>query len=298
MSNKKYVFVIVVLLAFVVAPHVMAQGFVPLAPIPGLTGEGDVSATTEGLPAFFNNLYKFLIGLAAVAAVFQIIRSGIELALNQGSVSEIISSKGRVMQAIYGLALVLMPALVFGIINPNILNLSVSLKPITYTERPLSATTTPVIRDGCDIRSFGEFVEVALCPQGLGTSYTCQNGGERKVLFSGTQNAMLEQGVQAVGDEPVSCSKKVVITAHDANLLANFASLVVDLSSIVPVDKPTFQKFKSECTRARGKFIFAEHFLSSPFDGNCRPETGLNSAELGERRCFKATLSCEHENNL
>jgi hypothetical protein len=114
--------------------EVFAQGFVPLAPIPGLTGEGTVS-TTAGLPSFFNNLYKFLIGLAAVAAVIQIIRSGIELAMNKGSVSEIISAKGRVAQALWGLVLVLTPALVFGLINPNILNLSVTLPDITFTDR-------------------------------------------------------------------------------------------------------------------------------------------------------------------
>lgn len=133
-TNSKYFLFSLVLLALVVAPSALAQEFVPLAPIPGLTDAGSVT-TTEGLPTFFNNLYKLLIGLAAVAAVIQIIRSGIELALNQGSVSEIISAKGRVAQSLYGLILVLTPALVFGIINPNILNLSVALPDLAYTDR-------------------------------------------------------------------------------------------------------------------------------------------------------------------
>jgi type IV secretory pathway VirB2 component (pilin) len=131
---KKIFFFSFALFILIIAPHALAQEFVPLAPIPGLT-EGADASSTDGLPTFFNNLYKFLIGIAAILAIIQIIRSGIELALNQGSVSEILSAKGRVAQAIFGLVLVLTPALVFDIINPDILRLSVSLPDITYTER-------------------------------------------------------------------------------------------------------------------------------------------------------------------
>jgi hypothetical protein len=107
---------------------VAAENFVPLAGIPGLTQ--DVPVTSAGLAGFFNNLYKYLIGLAAALAVIQITWSGIRIAFHQDSVSSIIDGKKNIMQAILGLVLVLSPTLVFSIINPNILNLSVSLPPL------------------------------------------------------------------------------------------------------------------------------------------------------------------------
>jgi hypothetical protein len=118
------------LAAFVIAcigvHTVFAQSnFVPLAPIPGLTKEGIVNSSS--LATFFNNLYKYLIGLAAALAVIEIIWGGIEVATNKDNVSKITDAKGRIMQAIYGLLLVLSPVLVFSIINPSILNLSVQL---------------------------------------------------------------------------------------------------------------------------------------------------------------------------
>lgn len=105
-------------------PHVFAQGFVPLAPIPGLT-QG-ATADTAGLANFFNNLYKYLIGVAAILAVIEIIWGGIEIS-TKDSVSAKSDGRQRIYNAIGGLALTLSPVLVFSIINPSILNLSINL---------------------------------------------------------------------------------------------------------------------------------------------------------------------------
>lgn len=144
---KKIIFVsLILLLGF--APHVFAQGFVPLAPIPGLTQGGAVDS--GNLADFFNSLYKYLIGLAATLAIIQIIWGGVNIATNQDDVSKIMDDKGKIYNAIFGLVLVLSPVLVFSIINPNILNLSLNLPPIgadakTAPPAPTSApsTTTP-----------------------------------------------------------------------------------------------------------------------------------------------------------
>ena len=122
------------------APHVLAQGgFVPLAPIPGLT-EG-VAADEAGLANFFNNLYKYLIGLAATLAVIEIIWGGLQIS-TQDSVSKQGEGKERIQEAIFGLVLVLSPVLVFSIINPSILNLSLNLPPIDTTVAPTPSGTT------------------------------------------------------------------------------------------------------------------------------------------------------------
>ena len=111
------------------APHALAQ-FVPLAPIPGLT---NISPTTtidqNTLTTFFNNLYKYLIGLAATLAVIEIVWGGLEIS-TKDSVSKQSDGKERITQAIFGLVLVLSPVLVFSIINPSIINLSLNLPPI------------------------------------------------------------------------------------------------------------------------------------------------------------------------
>ena len=124
------------------APHVLAQGFTALAPIPGLT---DISPTSvvnsDTLINFFNNLYKYLIGLAATLAVIQIIWAGLDIAyFHKDSVSEITNDKGKIYNAIFGLILVLSPVLVFTVINPSILNLSLNIPPLNL---PKQSTSKP-----------------------------------------------------------------------------------------------------------------------------------------------------------
>jgi hypothetical protein len=119
------------------ARHVFAQGFVPLAPIPGLTK--GVDTTSGGLPVFFNNLYKYLIGLAAVLAIIEIIWGGLEYS-TQDSISKKSDGKNRIYQAIFGLVLVLSPVLVFSIINPSILNLSLNLPKLDTTSGTSNGT--------------------------------------------------------------------------------------------------------------------------------------------------------------
>ena len=123
------------------AAHALAQGFVPLAPIPNLT-EG-VVANSGNLANFFNNLYKYLIGLAAMLAVIEIIWGGLEIS-TKDSVSKQSDGKERITQAIFGLILVLSPVLVFSIINPSILNLSLNLPKLdTKSIRPTEMIKTP-----------------------------------------------------------------------------------------------------------------------------------------------------------
>lgn len=122
------------------------SGFTALAPIPGLTDQANTSAVNDkSLANFFNNLYKYIIGMAAVLAIIMIIWSGLEIAINKDSVSKALEAKGRITQAIYGLVLVLAPVLVFSIINPSILNLSLNLPELkTGTPTPIA----PIVQTG------------------------------------------------------------------------------------------------------------------------------------------------------
>jgi hypothetical protein len=113
------------------APHALADGFTALAPIPGLTDSQAVGSAINPntLAAFFNNLYKYLIGAAATIAVIEIIWGGLEYSTTD-SIGNKEEGKERIRNAIFGLILILSPVLVFSIINPSILNLSLNLPPI------------------------------------------------------------------------------------------------------------------------------------------------------------------------
>ena len=112
-----------------------AAQYVPLAGsgIPGLTDQATAQQAIGGNFAnFFNDLYKFCIGIAVVLAIIEIVWGGIEIA-TQDSVSKKQDGRSRIAQAIFGLILVLSPVLVFSIINGNILNFTVAFKPLNLS---------------------------------------------------------------------------------------------------------------------------------------------------------------------
>src|SRR3989344_456943 len=88
------------------ASTALSQGFIPLAPIPGLTDPGTATSiiNANSFASFFNNLYKYCIGLAAALAVIMIIWGGLEIS-TQDSVSQQSKGRERITQAILGLIL-------------------------------------------------------------------------------------------------------------------------------------------------------------------------------------------------
>lgn len=100
-----------------------------LTNIPNLTD----ASSANNIPDFLQNLYRYGIGIAAILAVVMITYGGF-----QYMTSEIPGVKAdkreRVVQAVFGLILVLLPFLVFSIINPQILDLDPGFERI-YTEQ-------------------------------------------------------------------------------------------------------------------------------------------------------------------
>lgn len=168
---KKLTLVSILFLLFAFAPAVLAQGFTALAPIPGLTDTAQTSVVNSAsLASFFNNLYKYLIGLAASFAVIMIIWGGLEIS-TQDSISKKGAGKEKITNAIFGLVLVLSPVLVFSIINPSILNLSLNLPPLDtksgaansgVTATGPSAATTDAAT-GCSVSGTKGIFQIADC---------------------------------------------------------------------------------------------------------------------------------------
>lgn len=112
-------------LALLVPSFALAQTgeFVPLTGLPGL--DTLATAGNGSLPDFFNTLYKLCIGAAATIAVFNIMYAGFKALTLEGSVIEKGKVRSRITNSILGLILVLSPAIVFGVIDPRILNLDI-----------------------------------------------------------------------------------------------------------------------------------------------------------------------------
>lgn len=99
--------------------------FVPLTSIPAVQN----ISSQGGLSGFFNYLYVLAVGAAAVIAVLQFVRAGILYAVMSTGVVEKREARHLMVVSVMGLLLVLSPALVFGIINPDILSLRIGITP-------------------------------------------------------------------------------------------------------------------------------------------------------------------------
>lgn len=94
-----------------------SQTYVPLIGIPGVS-------TNSSLPDYINNIYKITIGVGAIFAVVRIALAGVKYSMS-GVVTDKASAKADIKGVLLGLAILLLPALVLGTINPQILNLDV-----------------------------------------------------------------------------------------------------------------------------------------------------------------------------
>lgn len=108
-----------------------AYTFVPLTNLPGVQD----ASRAETFPNFFNILYRLCIGAAAVLAVLQIMRAGMYFMFNKGSVAHNEQAKRLISSSVLGLLLVLSPAIIFGLINPEILRLELDVSGIGRGER-------------------------------------------------------------------------------------------------------------------------------------------------------------------
>ncbi len=122
--NKLFFLSLLVLLTVPVIAF--AQAFVPLTSVPAFT---EVSSSNN-IAAFLNNLYRISIGVAAVLAVLQITRAGISYSMGD-SITEKKEARSLILKSVLGLVLVLSPAIVFGIIDPRILELNLGLSSLT-----------------------------------------------------------------------------------------------------------------------------------------------------------------------
>jgi len=103
-----------------------AEGYVPLAPLPGVqTGPEGTS-----LASYLNAIFKIGIGLAGVFAVLMLVIAGIEYIGGAGSPSARKDANKRIWNAIFGIMLALGAWLILNTINPELLKTELNIQPV------------------------------------------------------------------------------------------------------------------------------------------------------------------------
>jgi len=278
--------------------------FCPLAPIPGLT---DTSATSvvqsQDLASFFNNLYKYLIGLAAAFAVVEIIWGGLEIS-TKDSVSKQSDGRARIQQALFGLVLVLSPVLIFSIINPSILNLSLNLQPLdtATTESPVATPAVPDLATECVVT--GTLLKKAVCPSNetaLAWAKTACAGAPSDYSFgrNWSSSCVQEDSANVCKRVQVYCelvSKELMFLdiSYDWNPAMKFSSYQ-PLASI-PENKNNGSdavQFIASCTRDGGISCITDKDF---FESDCtdlytsyQPTNQSNECYMAKLRCYDNT---------
>ena len=270
-----------------------ASNFVPLAPIPGLTQ--NVPETSAGLATFFNNLYKYLIGIAAILAIIEITYGGIRIAANQDNVSVLTDSKSRIWQAIFGLILVLSPVVVFSIVNPSILNLSLNLPALNTATNSATSTsgTTNVSASGCTMTHSGPYLETATCvSRNSATNYVCKNG-ETRILPSCSKTVDDGTGIYVCGDTgsiTVYCGQSTVVTYYAPKIENESCHYCVDntLGKVAPSYAKFQQAFSKGCVADGGTMVATPKKTGTGTD--C---SSSDSSVASSSYCYDETLACQ-----
>ncbi len=278
------------------APASTGTGFQPLAPIPGLT-QG-ATATQTGLAQFFNNLYKFLIGTAAVLAVIQIICGGIEYATveNVGKKGE---GRKHIQQAILGLVIVLSPALVLGIINPSILNLSLALPALNLqagnSVAPVAGgngTVAPATTDtstGCSVTGQKGFLQTATCPSmPAATQWASANCSGRTP--SGDPTTLMKDSSGNATSVVTHCeyqaSTIMFVNVGQSGLTSTFS-----FQPIGAQNASAFQTFQNGCASSGGQLCSLNPNGAGVQPVDCpKLTTQFSASQSG--KCYYLQLSC------
>jgi hypothetical protein len=150
---KKYFSIIAILailfIGFVYVYSAAAQekGYRISVSIPGIK-ELKAKQKIADPGAYVKGLYNFAIGIAGILAVGMIVFGAIERILYAGNPSRQAEGRDRIIQAIYGLLLLLAAVLILNTIRPQITVLSLpKLDKAVVKKQPVQQTREPVMPD-------------------------------------------------------------------------------------------------------------------------------------------------------
>lgn len=131
MWNKLFSTYITILLVWSLgaglAPKVSAQTYKLLAPLP----QGSPTLPVEtGFSLYAENFFLFLLSAAVILALVMIVIGGVEYVGSAGNTSLLGDAKGRMVNALLGLLLALASWLILNVINPDLVDFSITVPPI------------------------------------------------------------------------------------------------------------------------------------------------------------------------
>ncbi len=124
-ANAFLVCFFVFLLALSYLPQVTWAAFeweVPLPPAPG-----GATLNPDSIDSLFTYIYNFALGLGGLFAFFQLVRAGILWSSEGSGISAKADAKNTIINTIFGLLLLLFSWVILNTINPQILNLDISV---------------------------------------------------------------------------------------------------------------------------------------------------------------------------
>ena len=98
-----------------------------LAPLPGVGDSSGKLDVTKGIGDYINTIIKLVFGLIGVLSVLMIVIGGIEY-MSTVSIGEKEGAKERITSALFGLLVALASYIILYTINPNLVNLSVTVQ--------------------------------------------------------------------------------------------------------------------------------------------------------------------------
>ena len=115
-------------IGYTLTPDVQAAGYTLSVPIP--TRDGTVTEI-QGIGDYIRVIYRFSLGIGMLLAVAAIIFGAIQWTASAGNQSKISDAKDRMLQAIYGVVLLMGAVLILYTINPQLVNLNLAaIQPI------------------------------------------------------------------------------------------------------------------------------------------------------------------------
>lgn len=128
---KKYIFIIILLLAVSYTPYVATTQVQLETGLPGILG--NQLPVGQELPSYIRYLFIFGLSLITIMALGRMIIGGITYVLAAGNAAKVEDAKDIIFQALLGFGILLVSYLLLRTINPDLVNLrNPSLTPTQF----------------------------------------------------------------------------------------------------------------------------------------------------------------------
>jgi hypothetical protein len=280
--------------------------FVPLTNLPGISG---VSGSPD-ITSLLNNIYRICIGAAAVIAVFQIMRAGVMFMFNKGSISENQEAKQLVQMSILGLILVLSPVIVFGIINPKILELNFGVDQLKTDFTGGVNGSAPSTTPGAGTNDGAVVAPPSVIPATGAVNSACPviadnqvltepNLNQKEVCCGYQSNDMVSCSVKQSNNSSVTeftryCGCEIKVASIEYTDVWDTTNTPVRLGPLVG-DKARVDAYTSGCAKAGGNIKYNEKYAGF-LDKFRDCPAGMSGVPEGKKyECVLVEATCEDD---